>query len=77
MTFAIGVGSAIDPTELALIASSLPTGPAIIQVSDYDALQTIMNQLVTQTCTDLPAQPCGVGCNGFCGCDTTCYCPPC
>lgn len=77
VSFAIGVGSDVEQTELELIASTLPTGKLVIRVNDFASLERIIDQLVTETCQDLPSQPCGSSCYGFCGCEQTCVCPPC
>lgn len=76
-TFAIGVGTSVSQKELNLIATTLPTGKAVINVNDFSSLDQIINSLVTVTCTDISPQPCGLTCYGFCSCNQTCMCPEC
>ena len=42
-------------------------------VNDWSKLENLLNQLIEATCTDFPGNPCGAGCQGFCGCDKVKY----
>jgi hypothetical protein len=44
-------------------------------VSDWNKLESVLNDLIAATCTEFTGNPCGSSCQGFCGCDQTCLCP--
>ena len=80
--FAVGVDGA-DKAELDLIASGSGgyhtingrTVQTSFFVNQFDQLNTILNDLISATCTEFPGNSCGTGCNGFCGCGQQCLCP--
>jgi hypothetical protein len=51
--------------------------PNNVILATYDTLPQRLNQVVSQTCTELPVQPCGSTCYGLCSCDRVCLCPRC
>jgi len=71
--FAIGVGPFTDANEINTIATS--AGTSFPQVPSFTALQSIVNTLVTATCTFATTTPCGLACHGFCSCKGSCICP--
>lgn len=77
LTFAIGVGTSTVPSELRIIATMLPGYETVINVNNFASLNSIINKLTLQTCVELPSQPCGSSCYGFCSCNQTCGCPEC
>jgi hypothetical protein len=64
-------------SDLAIVASNLATGKAIYTVDDWNKLKDILSGLIMETCSDLPTQPCGLQCYGFCSCNQQCVCPVC
>lgn len=48
-TFVIGIGSQVDQSELASVAST-PTSKYLIQLTDYNALESVRLQLASLTC---------------------------
>jgi hypothetical protein len=54
LSVAVGVAG-YKYEDLAVIASNLPTGKAVYGVSDWAQLNTILADLVLETCSDLPA----------------------
>lgn len=72
--FAIGVGDA-DQSEMNRIGSSIPGVQTVFYSPTYAQLGDILNQLVIVTCVDIPGNPCGAGCKGYCSCGKTCICP--
>jgi hypothetical protein len=73
---AIGVADA-DRTQLVKVASlSATNDPLVFNVTNFAELNNIRDQLVGVTCSQLPGNPCGSGCSGFCACGT-CTCPVC
>jgi len=73
--FAIGVGNDVDHTEIHTIASSVPGIQTEFYSPSYADLNNIVNQLVIVTCVDIPGNPCGAGCLGYCSCGKVCICP--
>jgi len=73
--FAIGVGADADHNEIHYLASNVPGVQTEFYSPSYQQLTDIVNQLVIVTCVDIPGNPCGAGCQGFCSCGKTCVCP--
>lgn len=72
----IGVGPSINPTLLQQVASSVPGVTTFLTVANFASLHNVINQLVMETCQQLPIQSCS-GCQGYCSCDQQCICPQC
>ena len=78
IVIAIGVGKAIKK-ELYAIASTIQGKQLMYLVDDFNALSTLFNDLVDETCVKQTnnIELCSDKCYGFCGCDKKCYCPTC
>lgn len=72
--FSIGVDS-YDRGELIEIASNITGIQTVFESEDFNNLQNILNSFIISTCIDIPGNPCGTGCLGFCACRSTCLCP--
>lgn len=76
-TIAVGVGSQVNQAELERIASSYQGVKQVFYTDSYATLPSLIEHLVSVSCTILNPQPCGDQCYGFCGCDRQCVCPQC
>lgn len=74
IVFAIGVAG-YDINEIRFIASSIPGVQTVFTTPSYAQLGSILDSLIIATCIDIPGNPCGSGCLGFCSCGATCICP--
>jgi len=73
--FAIGVGSEVDRQQITDISSNLPGINTTFFGDSFSALPKILDGLIVATCVDIPGNPCGLGCRGFCACRGNCICP--
>jgi hypothetical protein len=73
--FAIGVAQAV-PSEINFIASTIAgVQTSFPSIPSFAQLSGIVNNLVIATCIDIPGNPCGAACKGFCSCGGNCVCP--
>lgn len=75
ITFCIGVGSGFNRNQLDQIATTVSGVQTVLTAKDFAALAGILDQLTFATCVNLPGNPCGGGCAGFCSCNKKCICP--
>lgn len=74
ITFAVGVGGYVL-SELVSIASDIARVQTVFTKQNLVDLPQVVDELTKKTCRDLPGNPCGPGCQGFCSCGGQCLCP--
>eukprot|EP01114_Cavostelium_apophysatum_P002080 TRINITY_DN1181_c0_g1_i1.p1 TRINITY_DN1181_c0_g1~~TRINITY_DN1181_c0_g1_i1.p1 ORF type:complete len:743 (-),score=160.71 TRINITY_DN1181_c0_g1_i1:49-2277(-) len=74
--FAIGVGG-YNQNQIEFIASDIDGVQTVFTAEDFNGLAAILQNFVIATCLDIPGNPCGSGCLGFCACNQQCLCPNC
>ena len=76
LSIAIGVGS-YSPSQLSTMATSLQGVQTVFGLSDYSKLNSILDKMISESCTKIEEIVDCSNCNGFCGCGRKCMCPTC
>jgi von Willebrand factor type A domain/Dictyostelium (slime mold) repeat len=74
LMFGIGIDGA-KQSELDIIGSNIPGVQTAFLVTNWNQLNSIVASLVKAVCVNLPQNPCGPQCGGYCSYGKTCICP--